>query len=36
MQFVLGFGKAISAAMEQYISDNRHVLAEKNEQAATG
>lgn len=37
MQFVLGFGKAISATMEQYINDNRHLLAEEtDEQAATG
>lgn len=26
MQFVLGFGKAVSAAMEQYINENRHLL----------
>ena len=28
MKFVLGFGKAISAAMEQYINDNRDLLTE--------
>lgn len=27
MKFVLGFGKAISAATEKYINDNRHLLA---------
>ncbi len=36
MQFVLGFGKALSAAMEQYIKDNRHILqaATKKQSAA--
>ena len=29
MQFVLGFGKAIAAAMEQYINDNRDLLVEE-------
>ena len=29
MQFVLGFGKSIAAAMEQYINENRHLLTEK-------
>jgi DNA-binding PadR family transcriptional regulator len=32
MEFVLGFGKAISATMEQYIKDNRHLLDEETEQ----
>jgi len=37
MQFVLGFGKAMTAAMEQYISDNRHVLIEEQvEKSAAG
>lgn len=29
MKFVLGFGKAISAAAEQYISENRHLLVDE-------
>ena len=37
MQFVLGFGKAVTAAMEQYINDNRHVLVEgQARKSATG
>lgn len=37
MQFVLGFGKAMTAAMEQYINDNRHALIEEQaEKSATG
>lgn len=37
MKFVLGFGKAISATMEQYIKDNRHLLVEETEkQTAAG
>jgi len=36
MEFVLGFGKAISATMEQYINDNRHMLVEETDkQSAT-
>ena len=31
MKFVLGFGKAIAATMEQYINDNRYLLVEKTE-----
>ena len=31
MQFVLGFGKAISAATEQYINENRHLLVDETE-----
>lgn len=31
MKFVLGFGKAISATMEQYIKNNRHLLVEETE-----
>jgi DNA-binding PadR family transcriptional regulator len=27
-KFVLGFGKAVAGAMKQYISENRHLLAE--------
>lgn len=29
MKFVLGFGKAVAAAMETYINENRHVLTDK-------
>lgn len=29
MKFVLGFGKAVSAAMEQYINDNRYLLSQE-------
>ena len=37
MQFVLGFGKAVTAAMEQYINDNRHVLVDGHiKKSATG
>lgn len=37
MKFVLGFGKAISATMEKYIEDNRHVLVEETDkQTAAG
>lgn len=37
MQFVLGFGKAVTAAMEQYINDNRHVLTDGQvSKSATG
>ena len=37
MQFVLGFGKAVTAAMEQYINDNRHVLVDgQARKSATG
>lgn len=37
MKFVLGFGKAVSAAMEQYINENRFLLFEDTEdQTATG
>ena len=37
MQFVLGFGKAIAAAMESYINDNRDLLAkEPARKSATG
>jgi len=37
MKFVLGFGKAISATMEQYIKDNRHLFVQDTEkQSATG
>lgn len=32
MTFVLGFGKAMSAAMEKYINDHRHLLAEATEE----
>lgn len=32
MKFVLGFGKAMSAAMERYINDNRHLLVEDSEE----
>lgn len=31
MKFVLGFGKAIAATMEQYINDNRYLLVEEAE-----
>lgn len=31
MKFVLGFGKAIAATMEQYVNDNRYLLVEKTE-----
>lgn len=34
MQFVLGFGKAVSAAMEHYINANRHLLAVPAEEPA--
>ena len=37
MQFVLGFGKTIAAAMEQYINDNRDLLVDApSRQSATG
>ncbi len=37
MQFVLGFGKAVTAAMEQYINQNRHVLVDgQARKSATG
>jgi len=37
MKFVLGFGKAMSAAMEKYINDNRDLLTqEQQEKTATG
>jgi len=37
MQFVLGFGKTIAAAMEQYINDNRDLLDHGQEEtSATG
>lgn len=37
MHFVLGFGKTIAAAMEQYINDNRDLLIAKQEKkSATG
>ena len=29
MKFVLGFGEALAAAMETYITENRHLLAEE-------
>jgi DNA-binding PadR family transcriptional regulator len=29
MKFVLGFGEALAAAMEQYITENRHLLAKE-------
>jgi len=29
MKFVLGFGKALASAMETYINENRHLLAEE-------
>jgi DNA-binding PadR family transcriptional regulator len=29
MKFVLGFGKAVAAAMQTYINENRHLLAEE-------
>lgn len=32
MKFVLGFGKAMSAATEQYINENRYLLAEEIEE----
>ena len=32
MKFVLGFGKAIAATMEQYINDNRYLLVEEAEE----
>jgi len=32
MKFVLGFGKAISAATEQYINENRCLLADESEE----
>ncbi len=32
MQFVLGFGKAVSAAMEHYINNNRHLLTKSAEE----
>jgi ABC-type polysaccharide/polyol phosphate transport system ATPase subunit len=36
MKFVLGFGKAMSRAMETYINDNRHLLEQdKPVKAAT-
>lgn len=36
MKFVLGFGKAMSAAMEQYINENRYLLVEDTkERSAT-
>jgi PadR family transcriptional regulator AphA len=36
-KFVLGFGKAIASAMEQYISENRHLLtATVSARSATG
>jgi len=37
MRFVLGFGKAIATAMENYINENRHLLSEvKAPQKAAG
>jgi len=37
MHFVLGFGKAITAAMKQYINENRHVLVDAQvTKSATG
>ena len=37
MQFVLGFGKTIAATMEEYINDNRDLLAEERAgKSATG
>jgi len=37
MKFVLGFGKAISAATEQYINENRYLMVdEAKERSATG
>jgi hypothetical protein len=29
MKFVLGFGKAMTIAMESYIHDHRHLLQQK-------
>ncbi len=37
MQFVLGFGKTVTAAIEQYINDNRDLLvSEQAKRSATG
>ena len=30
MKFVAGFGKAMMAAMEKYVEENRHLLTERN------